>query len=77
MIYLDSAATTFPSQKSFCAQEDYFNVNANYAVKEKKLFANARDSIKKNMKIHSGDVVFGGNTTQLINTLMLMLKTME
>lgn len=77
MIYLDSAATTFPSQKNFCVQEDYFNVNANYAVKEKKLFANARDSIKKNMKIHSGDVVFGGNTTQLINTLMLMLKTME
>lgn len=77
MIYLDSAATTFPSQKIFCEQKDYFNVNANYAVKEKKLFANAQESIKKNMKVHSGEVVFGGNTTQLINFLMLMLKIME
>ena len=49
MVYLDYAATC-PKVKYPCSNYgSFFNVNANYAYKEKRLLSEAEDRVKKAM----------------------------
>lgn len=70
MIYLDYAATC-PKIKYPCSKYGtFFNVNANYAYKEKRLLSEAENRVKKAIGAKSGKVVFGGTSSQLIEKRM-------
>lgn len=69
MVYLDYAATC-PKVKYPCSNYgSFFNVNANYAYKEKHLLSEAEDRVKKAIGAKGGKVVFGGTSSQLIENL--------
>ena len=69
MVYLDYAATC-PQVKYLCPNYgSFFNVNANYAYKEKRLLSEAENRVKKAIGAKSGKVVFGGTSSQLIENL--------
>lgn len=70
MVYLDYAATC-PKVKYPCSNYgSFFNVNANYAYKEKRLLSEAENRVKKTIGAKSGKVIFGGTSSQLIENLM-------
>ena len=69
MVYLDYAATC-PQVKYLCSNYgSFFNVNANYAYKEKRLLSEAENRVKKAIGAKGGKVVFGGTSSQLIENL--------
>ena len=70
MVYLDYAATC-PKVKYPCSNYgSFFNVNANYAYKEKRLLTEAENRVKRAIGAKSGKVIFGGTSSQLIENLM-------
>ena len=74
MIYLDYAATN-PFTKYPCSQYGQFlNPNANYAYKEQKLLTDCANRVKAAIGAKSGQVVFGGTSSQLIENLMNRAK---
>ncbi len=80
MNFLDYASTCpvvkYPQllyTKLYCdtaGRECFFNPNANYAYKEKRLLAEAENRVKKAIGARGGKVVFGGTSSQLIENLM-------
>lgn len=74
MVYLDYVATC-PQVKYPCSNYgSFFNVNANYAYKEKRLLSEAEDRVKKAIGAKGGKVVFGGTSSQLIENLMTAIN---
>ena len=70
MVYLDYAATC-PKVKYPCSNYgSFFNVNVNYAYKEKRLLSQAENRVKRAIEAKSGKVIFGGTSSQLIENLM-------
>ena len=75
MVYLDYAATCpvvkYPQQlyRNVLGEGYFFNPNANYAYKEKRLLSEAEDKVKKAIGAKGGKVVFGGTSSQLIENL--------
>lgn len=80
MVYLDYSATCpvikYPQQlyRNVLGEGYFFNPNANYAYKEKRLLAEAENRVKKAIGAKSGRVVFGGTSSQLIENLMNRAK---
>lgn len=76
MVFLDYASTCpvvkYPQRlyQDVLGEGYFFNPNANYAYKEKKLLAEAEDRVKKAIGAKGGKVVFGGTSSQLIENLM-------
>lgn len=70
MVYLDYAATCPVVKYPSSAYGLFFNSNANYAYKEKRLLSEAEDRVKKAIGAKGGKVVFGGTSSQLIENLM-------
>ncbi len=76
MVFLDYASTNlvvkYPQRlyRDVLGEGYFFNPNANYAYKEKKLLAEAENRVKKVIGAKSGKVVFGGTSSQLIENLM-------
>lgn len=75
MVYLDYAATCpvvkYPQRlyRDVLGEGYFFNLNANYAYKEKRLLSEAEDRVKKAIGAKGGKVVFGGTSSQLIENL--------
>lgn len=75
MVYLDYSATCpvvkYPQQlyRDVLGEGYFFNPNANYAYKEKRLLSKAENRVKKAIGAKSGKVVFGGTSSQLIENL--------
>ena len=80
MVYFDYAATCpvvkYPQQlyRNVLGEGYFFNPNANYAYKEKRLLSEAENRVKKAIGAKSGKVVFGGTSSQLIENLMNRAK---
>lgn len=80
MVYLDYAATfpvvKYPQQlyRDVLGEGYFFNPNANYAYKEKRLLSKAKDRVKKAIGAKGGKVVFGGTSSQLFENLMNRAK---
>lgn len=75
MIYLDYAATN-PFIKYPCSKYGQFlNPNANYAYKGKKLLTDCANRVKAAIGAKSGQVVFGGTSSQLIENLMMSVNS--
>lgn len=76
MHYLDYASTCpvvkYPQQlyRDVLGEGYFFNPNANYAYKEKRLLSEAENRVKKAIGAKGGKVVFGGTSSQLIENLM-------
>lgn len=76
MTYLDYASTCpvvkYPQQlyRDVLGEGYFFNPNANYAHKEKRLLAEAENRVKKAIGAKGGKVIFGGTSSQLIENLM-------
>lgn len=75
MVFLDYASTCpivkYPQQlyRDVLGEGCFFNPNANYAYKEKRLLSEAEDKVKKAIGAKGGKVVFGGTSSQLIENL--------
>jgi len=75
MHYLDYASTCpvvkYPQQlyRDVLGKGYFFNPNANYAYKEKRLLSEAEDRVKKAIGAKGGKVIFGGTSSQLIENL--------
>ena len=74
MVYLDYAATYPYVKYPSSAYGPFLNPNTNYAYKEKRLLAEAKNRVKKAIGAKSGKVVFGGTSSQLIENLMNRAK---
>lgn len=70
MVYLDYSATYPYVKYPSSAYGPFFNPNANYAYKEKRLLSEAENKVKKAIGAKSGKVIFGGTSSQLIENLM-------
>ena len=76
MVFLDYASTSPVVKHPQWLYRDvlgggyFFNPNANYAYKEKKLLAEAENRVKEVIGAKSGKVIFGGTSSQLIENLM-------
>ena len=76
MVYLDYSATypvvKYPQRlyRDVLGKGYFFNPNANYAYKEKRLLSKAEDRVKKAIGAKGGKVIFGGTSSQLIENLM-------
>ena len=70
MVYADYAATYPYVKYPSSVYGIFFNPNANYAYKEKRLLFEAEDRVKKAVGAKGGKVVFGGTSSQLIENLM-------
>ena len=74
MVYLDYAATC-PKVKYPCSNYgSFFNVNANYAYKEKRLLTEAENRVKRAIGAKSGKVIFSGTSSQLIENLITAIN---
>ena len=75
MVFLDYASTCpvvkYPQQlyRNVLGEGYFFNPNANYAYKEKRLLSEAENRVKKAIGAKGGKVVFGGTSSQLIENL--------
>lgn len=75
MVYLDYAATCpvvkYPQQlyRDVLGEGYFFNPNANYAYKEKRLLSEAENRVKKAIGAKGGKIIFGGTSSQLIENL--------
>lgn len=67
MIYLDSAATTFPKHTSY--QWHWLNANTPYGADSRDELANAEASVKIYLGVSSGKVVFGGTASMMFKYL--------
>lgn len=80
MVFLDYASTSpvvkYPQRlyRDVLGEGYFFNPNANYAYKEKKLLAEAENRVKKAIGAKGGKVIFGGTSSQLIENLMNTIK---
>lgn len=70
MVYADYAATYPYVKYPSSAYGTFFNPNANYACKEKRLLFEAENRVKKAIGAKGGKVIFGGTSSQLIENLM-------
>lgn len=76
MHYLDYASTCpvvkYPQQlyRDVLGKGYFFNPNANYAYKEKRLLSEAENRVKRAIGAKGGKVIFGGTSSQLIENLM-------
>lgn len=70
MVYADYAATYPYVKYPSSAYGTFFNPNANYAYKEKRLLFEAENRVKKAIEAKGGKVIFGGTSSQLIENLM-------
>lgn len=70
MVYADYAATYPYVKYPSSAYGTFFNPNANYACKEKRLLFEAENRVKKAIRAKGGKVIFGGTSSQLIENLM-------
>lgn len=69
MVYLDYSATYPYVKYPSSAYGPFFNPNANYAYKEKRLLSEAENRVKKAIGAKGGKVIFGGTSSQLIENL--------
>lgn len=71
MIYLDNAATTKPYfiKPYEVFEDDWFNSNSDYSFRANKILEEARNDIKKSLKVESGKVLFFRGATEAINWL--------
>ena len=75
MNFLDYASTCpvvkYPQRlyRDVLGEGYFFNPNANYAYKEKRLLSEAEDRVKKAIGAKGGKVIFGGTSSQLIENL--------
>ncbi len=67
MIYLDAAATTFPSLDYH--GQMWLNANTPYAIPAKEQLHQAEEDVKKALGLKSGKVVFGGNASVMFKYL--------
>ena len=74
MVYADYAATYPYVKYPSSAYGTFFNPNANYACKEKRLLFEAENRVKKAIGAKGGKVIFGGTSGQLIENLMNRAK---
>ena len=74
MVYADYAATYPYVKYPSSAYGTFFNPNANYACKEKRLLFEAENRVKKAIGAKGGKVIFGGTSSQLIENLMNRAK---
>ena len=77
MVYADYAATYPYVKYPSSAYGTFFNPNANYACKEKRLLFEAENRVKKAIGAKGGKVVFGGTSSQLIENLMNVILSSE
>lgn len=76
MNFLDYASTCpvvkYPQRlyRDVLGEGYFFNPNANYAYKEKRLLSEAENRAKKAIGAKGGKVVFGGTSSQLIENLV-------
>lgn len=80
MVYADYASTCpvvkYPQQlyRNVLSEGYFFNPNANYAYKEKRLLSEAENRVKKAIGAKGGKVVFGGTSSQLIENLVMAVR---
>ena len=74
MVYADYAVTYPYVKYPSSAYGTFFNPNANYACKEKRLLFEAENRVKKAIGAKGGKVIFGGTSSQLIENLMNRAK---
>lgn len=67
MIYLDSAATTFPKYTSYSC--NWLNANTPYGAESREALFNAENSVKHSLGVSSGKVVFGGTASKMFKYL--------
>lgn len=67
MIYLDSAATTFPKYTSYSCT--WLNANTPYGAESREALFNAENSVKHSLGVSSGKVVFGGTASKMFKYL--------
>lgn len=67
MIYLDSAATTFPKYTSYSC--NWLNANTPYGAESREALFNAENSVKHSLGVSSGKVVFGGTASKMFRYL--------
>lgn len=68
MIYLDSAATTFPKYLFYgCAS--WLNANTPYGAKSREALFDAENSVKHSLGVSSGKVVFGDTASKMFKYL--------
>lgn len=77
MVYLDYSATYPYVKYPSSAYGTFFNPNANYAYKEKRLLSEAENRVKKAIGAKGGKVIFGGTSSQLIENLMNVILSSE
>lgn len=67
MIYLDSAATTFPKYPTYsCA---WLNANTPYGAAIREMLTEAENNVKHSLGVSSGKVVFGGTASVMFDYL--------
>ena len=80
MNFLDYASTCpivkYPQQlyRDTLGDGYFFNSNANYAYKEKRLLSEAENRVKKAIGAKGGKVIFGGTSSQLVENLMYAIE---
>lgn len=80
MVFLDYASTCpvvkYPQRlyQDVLGEGYFFNPNANYAYKEKKLLSEAGNRVKKAIGAKGGKVVFGGTSSQLTKNLVMAIR---
>lgn len=80
MVFLDYASTCpvvkYPQRlyQDVLGEGYFFNPNANYAYKEKKLLSEAGNRVKKAIGAKGGKVVFGGTSSQLTENLVMAIR---
>lgn len=80
MIFLDYASTCpivkYPQQlyRDTLGEGYFFNSNANYAYKEKRLLSEVENRVKKSIGAKGGKVIFGGTSSQLIENLIHIIE---
>lgn len=67
MIYLDSAATTYPKYSSYSCT--WLNANTPYGAESREALFNAENSVKHSLGVNSGKVVFGGTASVMFKYL--------
>lgn len=67
MIYLDSAATTFPKYPSYSCT--WLNANTPYGAESREALFDAENSVKHSLGVSSGKVVFGGTASKMFKYL--------
>ena len=79
-VFLDYASTCpvvkYPQRlyRDVLGEGYFFNPNANYAYKEKRLLSEAENRVKKAIGAKGGKVIFGGTSSQLIENLVVAIR---